>query len=524
MCYDLASYLRLRAPAPRMPEPSSSLKRSQVLLLMGLYASIVIVTSFRHELWRDEVRALLMAHRSTSLAELFDALHNDGHPPLWHFILRVASAAFGMNVLKPLAVSIAIAATYLFVAFSPFPRHQKVLFVFGTLPLYEYAVMCRNYGLVMLLLFALALAWRWRFTHPLRVAVVLALLANGTAHGFILTGVLLAMLLVEYLMTRPRPAPLTAALPYAITLAAMAGAGVVLMPDRANTATEGVYTHSISGIAGALAVSIVAPLDFLRAVVGVVPEIALTVIFAVLVASLLDRLWLAFGLYLAASLFTIFSQIVYGTQLRQAGLYLIFVLFVLWVRSESAPHALPPAVARAQSACVPLAGPAVSLLLAVCIPRGLSDVDFDLWNRRSSSQALAEFLQSRDDLRRSIVVSVTPTMTEALPYYADNPIWVPRESRYFRLKTDFTANVPATLELDRVVSDADRLHADGTPVVVVLKDELTVDGPYTREASAFRQVFTYTPESRARFLSHAHLLARFDGAYSDENYDVYSWN
>ncbi|HEY2512052.1 MAG TPA: hypothetical protein VGI39_14390 [Polyangiaceae bacterium] len=507
-----------------MVESSSSLKRWQILLLMGVYASIVIVTSWRHELWRDEVRALLMAHRSTSLAELFDALHNDGHPPLWHLILRATSAVGGMNVLKPLAVSIAIAATYLFVAFSPFPRHQKVLFVFGALPLYEYAVMCRNYGLVMLLLFTLALVWQWRFTHPLRVAVVLALLANGTAHGFILTGVLLFMLLVEYLMTRPRPARLTAALPYAITLAAMAGAWIVLMPDRANTPTEGVYTHSFSGIAGAFAVALFAPLDFLRSVVGVVPEIALTVVFVVLVASLLDRLWLALGLSMAASLFTIFSQIVYGTQLRQGGLYLIFVLFVLWIRRESSPHGLPRLAARAQSACAPLTGPAVSLLLAVCIPRGLTDVDFDLWNPRSSSKALGELLRRRDELRRSVVVSVTPTMTEALPYYADNPIWVPRESRFYRLKTDFTANVPATLELDRVVDDADRLHADGTPVVVVLKDELSVEGPYTREASAFHQVFTYTPESRARFFSHARFLAKFDGAYSDENYAVYAWN
>src|SRR5581483_833222 len=140
----------------------------------------------------------------------------------------------------------------------------------------------------------------------------------------------------EYVMTKPRPAKLTAAFPYAITLAAMAGAWIVLMPDRTNTATEGVYTHSLSGIAGAFAVAIFAPLDFLRSVVGIVPEIALTLLFVVLVAALLDRLWLAMGLALAASLFTIFSQIVYGTQLRQGGLFLIFLLFLLWIRKESA--------------------------------------------------------------------------------------------------------------------------------------------------------------------------------------------
>jgi hypothetical protein len=183
--------------------PASALGRWQTLALLVVYLGVVSVTAYRHELFRDEVRALLIAHRTASLRDLLAALHNEGHPPLWYLVLRAASSLGGLRAIKPLAIAIAASAVFLFLSYSPFPRYQKVLFVFGALPLYEYSVMCRNYGIVMLLLFLVAMAWSDRFVRPLRVACLLALLANCAAHALILTGAILVMLFLEYVTTRP---------------------------------------------------------------------------------------------------------------------------------------------------------------------------------------------------------------------------------------------------------------------------------------------------------------------------------
>jgi hypothetical protein len=490
---------------------------------MAIYLVIVSITAWRHELFRDEVRALLIAHRATSLRELFATLHNEGHPPLWYLILRGASSVAGLRVLKPVAISIAAVAVYLLLQHSPFAQYEKLLFVFGALPLYEYSVMCRNYGITMLLLFVLAILWRNRFVRPLPVAIVLALLANSSAHGLILTGAILVMLCLEYVITRHETPRIAMVIPYAVTIAAMAVSTFIMIPDRTSTVT-GLYSRQASSMLGSLAVGLVVPLDFLRPVVGVVPEIALTLLFLIVAVALLERVWLVVALAVSAAMFTFVSQTVYGTQLRHAGLYYAFLLFVLWIREDSEPCRLSGRVARMQAWGARHQRLAFGLLLAAFIPRGLGDVDKDIWRPRSSSEALGELLENSPELQGAIVLSVTPIMTEALPYYADNRIYLPREGGFFRTRVDFTSRVPHSMDLEQVNADADRLRAGGTPVVVVMSYGLPAEGPFTIDTHSYGQVLAYSPESRARFFSHARLLAKFDGAYTDENYSVYAWN
>ena len=71
-------------------------------------------------------------------------------------VLFLLPAAATVLVLKVLSILIAGAAMLLFIFRSPFPLPLKVLFVFSLLPLYEYAVMARNYGISMLLMFSFA--------------------------------------------------------------------------------------------------------------------------------------------------------------------------------------------------------------------------------------------------------------------------------------------------------------------------------------------------------------------------------
>src|SRR5262249_40184801 len=144
------------------------------------YVATIVLLAVHHEVWRDEVRALSLAVESRFPWNLVQALHNDGHPALWHAILWL-----GFRLTRSLLVlqgsSIAIAATgvLLLAANSPFRWWQKLLFPFGLFPIYHFSVMCRNYGLSMLLLFAFCTLYEKRFERPFWVALILALLANA---------------------------------------------------------------------------------------------------------------------------------------------------------------------------------------------------------------------------------------------------------------------------------------------------------------------------------------------------------
>ncbi len=147
-----------------------------------------------HELWRDEVRALSIAMEANSVLDLPVMLKNEGHPVLWYVLLYAGYAITGSKLILPaLSIMIAFAAVLLFIKSAPFPLWQKVLFIFSYLPFYEYSVMCRNYGISMLLLFSFAHLYTYRKRYPLLPACVLLMLAFTNAHSIILSVLLLMM-------------------------------------------------------------------------------------------------------------------------------------------------------------------------------------------------------------------------------------------------------------------------------------------------------------------------------------------
>src|SRR4051794_26845182 len=125
-------------------------------ILLG-WSLVVAVTIAQHEFWRDEIRALSLAMDANSLPHLKALLQNEGHPMLWHVLLYAGYRLTGSKLVLPaISALICAAAVSIFVWRAPFPLWFRALFVFGGLPLYEYSVMARNYGISMLLSFVFA--------------------------------------------------------------------------------------------------------------------------------------------------------------------------------------------------------------------------------------------------------------------------------------------------------------------------------------------------------------------------------
>lgn len=186
-----------------------------------------------HELWRDETQAWLLARDSPSVVALFRNTRNEGHPLLWHYCLfiisRISYSPIAMQIFHLL---LAIGSIWLIVKKSPFSLLERSLITFGYFTFYEYALLSRSYGLGVFLTFLFCALYcgfngsdfnggRKRQVNKSSQAwlmvLTLALLANTTVLGLILSGVLAIALYYRLFFTqpkKPRPAiwPMTCAL------------------------------------------------------------------------------------------------------------------------------------------------------------------------------------------------------------------------------------------------------------------------------------------------------------------------
>lgn len=144
-------------------------------LLMIVYAAGEIWLALRHEPWRDESQAWLIA-RDASLGELFGrVLSEEGHPALWYLMLMPFAKA-GMPYASMLIVSMVVtfaAVTVFFVA--DVPLWVKIVLPFTPLCVYYLPVLSRSYCLVALVCALIIAVYPQRLRRPWCFAVLLAL-------------------------------------------------------------------------------------------------------------------------------------------------------------------------------------------------------------------------------------------------------------------------------------------------------------------------------------------------------------
>jgi hypothetical protein len=169
-----------------------------------LYIVLAGITVLCHEMWRDEFNPWLMVKASSSLADLLHNMRYEGHPPLWYLILYCISRVVDNPVWMQLChLTIASSAAYILLRYAPFSNTHKLLLVLGYFFVYEYGVISRNYSIEMLLIFSFcAIYGSGGGRRYLSLSVILFLLCQTNAYGFIIAVSLGAMLLFELLTSR----------------------------------------------------------------------------------------------------------------------------------------------------------------------------------------------------------------------------------------------------------------------------------------------------------------------------------
>ncbi len=149
----------------------------------AMFVLICGAVSLRHEDWRDEADAWLIA-RDAGVSEVWALTRKVGMPATW-YLLNMPAAKAGLNPIWMHWVNLAaaVAAALIMLRWGPFPWLVRASIVFSYMFAYEYAIVARPYSLVALGAFAVAALHRGHRRHPLALGLAVAFLANTTVHG-----------------------------------------------------------------------------------------------------------------------------------------------------------------------------------------------------------------------------------------------------------------------------------------------------------------------------------------------------
>lgn len=162
------------------------------VLVFVVYAVIVTWSTCMHGMWLDELQPWCVARDSGSLLDLYRNTRHEFHPPVWYLLLyvitRFTSDPFSMQIVH-LLIALGVAAIVLWR--SPFPLWWRASFLFGYFFLFEYSVIARNYGMVVLGLLLAVDSWKtngpgWGWALALSLAALTHLWGTVMAGAFLL--------------------------------------------------------------------------------------------------------------------------------------------------------------------------------------------------------------------------------------------------------------------------------------------------------------------------------------------------
>lgn len=155
-----------------------------------IFIIIIVVTAFiniKHEIWRDEAQAWLIARDCKNISDFLYIMHHEGSPYLWHIILMpFAKSVFPIFTIKIIIFLFSAASTYLILFKSSFNYVHKILIILGYYFIYEYSAISRSYGVSLFLILLLAQLYKYRFNKVRLYLLILFLFCNTNIHSAII--------------------------------------------------------------------------------------------------------------------------------------------------------------------------------------------------------------------------------------------------------------------------------------------------------------------------------------------------
>ena len=487
-------------------------------------------------MWRDEVRAFSVATKAVSWASMVGDLHQEGHPVLWYAIVRLAFAIVHSNLILPvIALAIGTATAFVILRYCPFPFWLRLPMVFGTFLGYELTVVARNYGIGVLLMLIACVLFSQRATRPLLLGLVLALMANTSVHAAVASGVVVLIWLTDYLSDEHRAAFLRVA---SITGVALAIVGAAFAIVSARPSPDMIYATSFrqlgidrifssiavdpgKGLKGVYLGDIAASGELPLILFGINPVIMSRIVVDLCLISIGWGLWRSWrhltAMIIAILCFEVLFGAVYPAALRHQGIVTFLLVGICWIAArESALSDRVSANRRIAFGLLPMIA-IQAIAFPVVIRRHLE-------HPASSSRAFAGIIRSTPRLADATLISEPDYLMEPLPYYVANKIYMPRQHEYhFRVYFDNGAHRQRDLSLDALIDAADSLGCvTGKPVLLAIGYPDFLTKQEGEAQGAFHgTTFSWNAAERARLSTRGRLLGDFEGATTDENYQVF---
>ncbi|HEX2722812.1 MAG TPA: hypothetical protein VHM24_07840, partial [Gemmatimonadaceae bacterium] len=500
----------------------------------GAYVVLLVTLAFRHEMWRDEVRAFSVATRAASWGQMLSDLHHEGHPALWYIMLRAGYAITRSSLVLPItAILVAVAAAYLILRYAPFPFWLRLLAVFGAFLGFELSIVARNYGIGVLLMVAACVMFGQRRTQPWYPAICLALMANTSVHAALASLVLVLVWISDAFNRNGRRTLFRRA---SIGSIALVVASVSIAFATARPTSDMAWAFSPAGIDtghvlrtmvtdpglalhGVLGANVAAAGEFPWRYLSIDPEAASRIIVDVVL------LWLAWSLrsrpvHLIAMLVTIIGfevlfREVYSGALRHEGIIAFLLFSICWLAQEQ------PGRETRESPTIALGLLPLFAIQAAALPFVAQRYFF---KPASASKGYGAFLESHPRYRDAILMSEPDYMMEALPYYSGNRVYMPRQREFhYRVYFDRGQKRIQHLSLDRLLTIADSVAcAHEAPVLLALANtEISWKASGTGRPQYKGATFWWTEGDRIKLYRRGRLVASFPESISDEYYHVF---
>ena len=523
----------------------SSANLALKLAALALWLVAVVVGMARHVMWRDEVRALTVSLQGDTVFGMARAIYGEGHPILWYLLLRGGYVLFGGSQALPVvAFLVALAAALLLVFRAPFAWPLVALILLGHFFVHEYAVVARNYGIAMLVLFAVAACYKAYRDRGFVLGLLLFLLANCSIHSAVLAIAFLGFWLLDIL--QDTGLQWTSALTNFVLNAGIAAIGLAVclltIYPSYNDADASPWRPEMAAVLAMRAIlapgAAFWPFQLFHPASPYVHHLPvqyvalLSIILFGSVLGLLRRPGAVIAALFALIVLSVFFNFVVAGGYRHQAQWFVFLIALYWVVIEragspwvSAP--LTPRGGRVRETATKVGFAVFVALLGVQAAGGAHDVALLIRPGLPESRfaEFAAWVHSRSDLRDAAFVSDYDPFLEALPYYLTNPtIYMAWEGRY-RDYGKFSASGRHSFSLDDVLAAAREVNrTTGKPVVIIAIYPLDPNSAAQTSLIGKQRTYSTTPEQIDRFLASTKLLAKFPPTESEQSYAVYLLN
>jgi hypothetical protein len=439
------------------------LREKYYVVIFAIFLVLMALVVPRHEPWMDEAQAWLLAKDVSFKDLIIKYLRYEGSPGLWHVVLMIpAKLGFPYFTINIISAVFAATGVWLFLRYAPFPILIKVLYPFTFFVFFQYGVVARSYCLISPILFLLAMNYDKKMERPYLFVFLLCLLANISAHTFLIAGSIAFIHFIDVLKAwkvLPNKSKITHAI--ALFIFGIIGCIVIYIimtpPDqiyasRANWDFINFCRSTQWMIGGSLIMS-----EFKQ--LSIYP-ITSVIVFLITMHWLgKNNLLIVYVLPLLL-LCTLFA-IKYRNYWHQGVLFLLWI-FVLWISFEKYRNIVSrPLSAKAVIGCL-------GVVLAVQFFWCIKSVAYDLSNNYSGSYTLARYIKRHNLDKEKIYVSGWRNIS-VLPYFSKNIFYNHNNGSNHRFWNWSVNNVTSVGATEKII---DTIECEQPDVVIFASDHI----------------------------------------------------